>query len=272
MAWIKVDDALLGHPKVLKLQTLLGGRADAIGLLVRLWIWASHYAQDGDIGKHDELDVRIGCGLMDADVDILSLLIRCKFIDETDGTLYLHGWSERQGRLIDLRARNAARERERRQRHVAPTDDARGTHAADSVGQASLAKPSKAKTKQQEIVDVVWKIYDDCGEERPKAGVIVRLANKLPEGELLTIVNRLADAGALAKGIGYLNGAVTRRAKEIEEDKPEVLPPERPREDGLYHPSGKRWSTYYQRYLPESEWQTEAEFEAARGPAPVVPS
>lgn len=263
MGWIKVDDALIQHPKVLKLQALLGARADAIGLLVRLWVWASHYAQDGDLTKHDELDVRIACGMTESDVDILGLLTRCRFVDDEDGALHLHGWHEHQGRLIELRERNARREKERRGRHVDAPCAPRASHAAPKAGQDSQAKPSQAKTPQQATIDSLWKVYDDCGVERPPAANLMRLAKKLPDGELLTIVNRIGDSGKLTHGMAYLAGAVKRRVEEIEEEsEPEVDFEEPP--DGCQHATGKiRYSRHLHKFVPIDEWRPASELAQA---------
>lgn len=270
MGWIKVDDALIQHPKVLKLQALLGARADAIGLLVRLWVWASHYAQDGDLTKHDELDVRIACGMTESDVDILGLLTRCRFVDDEDGALHLHGWHEHQGRLIELRERNARREKERRGRHVDAPCAPRASHAAPKAGQDSQAKPSQAKTPQQEAVGKALAMFEESMCQAPEAGALARWGKALGWPALYELLDSLAMSGDLSKGTRYIAKCVTNRAQQIEQDNAPEPVPEEPW-DGCESPTGQsKYSRYYHRRVKATEWRPEAELLAELGPAQVT--
>ena len=51
LPWIKVQVVLPNHPKLQRLEKLLGVE-DALGVMVRLWCWTATYYPDGIIPGH----------------------------------------------------------------------------------------------------------------------------------------------------------------------------------------------------------------------------
>jgi hypothetical protein len=117
MAWIESHQELGAHPKTQKLARILGlSKPTVVGHLQYLWWWATDYAQDGDLGRFDALDIAIGAeweGNPDLFVDAL---IRAGFVDRVDYSedLVIHDWNDYAGKLIERRAKNAERMREAR--------------------------------------------------------------------------------------------------------------------------------------------------------------
>lgn len=123
MAWISVHEQVLGG-KLRELAKELGcSQNEALGLLVRLWLWGINNAdKEGRIigaTKDDVAEVLcvgIGKNLSpDASVDAL---IKTSWIDIDNG-LYLHDWDEWQEqwyKAIETREKAAERKREQRAR------------------------------------------------------------------------------------------------------------------------------------------------------------
>jgi hypothetical protein len=113
----------------------------------------------------------------------------------------------------------------------APPADPGGVEDLDQVGELAAAAEggdttgqdphttqtsTKPLTEQQECVRQVVAIYAEQEIPPPAASLIVRW-RKILHGstqQLVDLVNRLADTGALAKGTGYVAGAVKREATD----------------------------------------------------------
>ena len=123
MPWLKLDTALPHHPKVRKLDMLLGRHGSGLAAIVSLWCWADHYAADGNLTRHSADDVAIACGVDPRRVDILDALVRAGFVDRgADGEIHLHEWEEHQGSVYRTRKRNADKAARCRNRNPARRD------------------------------------------------------------------------------------------------------------------------------------------------------
>jgi len=139
-------------------------------------------------------------------------------------------------------------------------------HKQEPEQEHGSARPANA---QQELVGKALAVFEEAMCLPPEPGVVAKWGKVLGWPGLHELLESLAMSGDLSNGTRYIAKCVQNRAAKVKEDQPEQLAPERPREDGLRHFSGKLWSTYYLRYMPPDEWKTEAEFEAALGPAPT---
>ena len=86
------------HPKMKRLGRRVGkllglgpeiGRHVATSIMIRLWEWSSRYAQDGDIGCFDLVDIGEALQWPGQDpADLIDVLIECELIQaQTDGGL-----------------------------------------------------------------------------------------------------------------------------------------------------------------------------------------
>lgn len=129
MAWIESHTALRNHPKILRLSRLLGvPRAQAIGHLHLFWWWCHDNAPDGDLSKVDASDIAHAADWCGDAADFVRCLVKVRLLDRTrertGQTLYVHDWPDYAGRWIEIRARNAERQRRYRER----TRDVTGTN------------------------------------------------------------------------------------------------------------------------------------------------
>lgn len=91
MSWIESHDAIEGHPKLILLCSITGwSKNESIGLLHRLWWWATKYAEDGDLSKYPP---ELVASALDADLkdkkEFFSILQKSKWMDEN---FQLHDW------------------------------------------------------------------------------------------------------------------------------------------------------------------------------------
>jgi hypothetical protein len=126
MTWIRVDCALPRHPKVAKLARTLGtSRHEAIGIMIDLWTWTVDYGgDDGDLGRYSSEDLVTALAIHQPEaliqVDLLTALEDCGFLDRDGDRLLLHDWLDLQGALVAQREAN--RERQRRYRNKTKRD------------------------------------------------------------------------------------------------------------------------------------------------------
>jgi len=99
MAWISVDQKLMGA-KLRTLYKAIGcSKSEAIGILITLWLWGlDNCDMDGLIPSAEPGDIAemLETGIAD-NLDpemVVHQLIECGWIDEQDGGLYLHDWSD----------------------------------------------------------------------------------------------------------------------------------------------------------------------------------
>lgn len=124
MAWISVDQKLIGG-KLRSLYKAIGcSQNEAIGILISLWLWGIDNAEmDGLIVSADRGDIKKSFrdGLsedVDADV-VVNCLVDTGWIDEIDGQLYLHDWEDWRSyynRFIKERENHAIRMRRYREK------------------------------------------------------------------------------------------------------------------------------------------------------------
>jgi hypothetical protein len=99
MAWIKLHQTLINHPKLYKLSDLLGIEVhSACGILIFLWSWALDYADDGDLSKYSEKQLYDAVrSNSEAAPDLLKNLQEAGFVDEN---LKIHDWLDYAGEFL----------------------------------------------------------------------------------------------------------------------------------------------------------------------------
>lgn len=114
LTWMRVDLSLFDHPKVRRLERSLGAMAPLY--LLKLWRWAILYAPDGDLSRHDPVDVAVGCDFDGEPADLLKALEAAKLVTRGDDGLRINDWDEHQGRALMKAKQDRERKREDRER------------------------------------------------------------------------------------------------------------------------------------------------------------
>lgn len=182
MAWISVDQKLIGG-KLRSLYKAIGcSQNEAIGILVSLWLWGIDNAEmDGLMVSADREDIKqsFQAGLakeLDGDA-VVNCLIDTGWIDEVDGQLYLHDWGDWRSyynRYIkdkkgncERQARYKARQREKiageEQNNV--TDNVIG-NVTEKISENEESEPDKKMSRKEEQeakhgkdFEEFWSIY-----------------------------------------------------------------------------------------------------------------
>lgn len=101
MAWITVDQKLIGGKMRALAKSIGCSQNEAIGILIRLWLWGiDNVEEDGKIVAGDRTDV--GEALLPGfskemkgrTDEVVQCLINCQWIEELEGKLYLHDWMD----------------------------------------------------------------------------------------------------------------------------------------------------------------------------------
>ena len=213
MAWISVHEKVIG-PKLRHLAKSLGcSQNEALGILVRLWLWAINETdRDGSLKCVDESDLTIilANGLSEsisAD-DVIKALTESEWLEYENGIFYIHDWEDWQKQwyqLQDAREQNNRRQREYRQRHrnagakekqaeaPAPIPElkADGQDITQETVPATTAK--KGRTEYPENFEEFWKVYprhEGKGEAYKKYKA--RLKDGYSEKELISAAGNYA--------------------------------------------------------------------------------
>lgn len=177
MAWISVHEQVIGG-KLRSLANEVGcSQNEALGLLVRLWLWGINNADpDGRIwsaSKDDVADVlNIGIDRRYAPENAVEAMIKTRWIDFDDGTLYIHDWKEWQKQWYKaLKVREddkdrKAREREKRKGNKPPQqktspESLPTTQSAEETDQPPIPqKPAQRPTNEYPTdFEEFWKAY-----------------------------------------------------------------------------------------------------------------
>ena len=167
MAWISVDQKLIGG-KLRTLHKSIGcSRNEAIGILVTLWLWGIDNSEmDGLISSGDREDIAevLRPGISD-NLDpetVVNCLIECGWIDEDEGRLYIHDWGDwRVYYNKYVRSKQSNRERQARFKDNHREDDNANNNVTSNVTNiedGSSTKPKKEDKYGKEFEDF-WSIY-----------------------------------------------------------------------------------------------------------------
>ena len=113
MAWLKVEQSLREHRKILALaEALRISEPQAVGHLVYLWLWALDNISDGILPKSSKIIAKV-CDWSGHADRFVQALIDAELVDSTEGDLTIHDWQDYSGRLLKQREdkRNLMRER-----------------------------------------------------------------------------------------------------------------------------------------------------------------
>ena len=151
MAWISIQEQVTG-PKLRKFAKKVGcTQNEALGLLVRLWLWSiRNIEQDGLLKNMERCDLAeiINIGLnktYDPEI-IVDAMIETGWIDEDGGRLFIHEWYEWQKYYYTYNDKNKkAAARMRKTRAAKEKDDSEETDGAITEEEA-IEDPGNQKT------------------------------------------------------------------------------------------------------------------------------
>lgn len=115
MAWIKSDQSLANHPKLILLARELGiTKVKALGHLHLLWYWVLEYADDGELKYLDLLPD--ACEWEDDPQKFIEALIKYEFIDQIGEKYIIHDWLDYSGAFYEKKLYNRIKKQESREK------------------------------------------------------------------------------------------------------------------------------------------------------------
>lgn len=159
MAWIKIDQTLRDHRKVLSVSDDLDvDPVRVTGMLVLIWLWSLDNAPSGSLEGISKRGIA-RAAQWDGDPEVfVEALKNAGLLDVSDsGSLELHDWYEYAGKLVEKR--EAERERSRRRRQEAnghQTDDRETTNGRPTDSTTSDREETDGKEKSKSRVRVEY--------------------------------------------------------------------------------------------------------------------
>jgi hypothetical protein len=156
MAWIKIYQTLINHPKLFKLAELLNKDIHyTCGILVFLWCWALDYADDGDLSKYSENQIYNALREKKENTpNILKSLIEAGFLDDN---MKIHNWLDYAGEFLRGRykQKQATPKPLRSNSGVTPPKSRVEKSIVDNIRQDNKRNllPKKTETDLQKIVN-----------------------------------------------------------------------------------------------------------------------
>jgi len=204
--WIKVDVRVNG-PKLRALAKEIGcSEAEALGILVNLWIWGADGNADGNglLGNTDRSDIAkaiVGkiSTRINAD-EVADAMIRTAWIDETEEGLFLHDWPEHQEYYINFRRkreRDALRKRQERSRKAGHGERSSEKPSDQLLPPDPPKLPAVSATSEQKYsssFECFWAAYPKkVGKGEAYRKYQTRRKDGYSEDELLEATKRYAD-------------------------------------------------------------------------------
>jgi len=231
MAWIKSEQELASHPKLLMLaQDLEVSVPTVVGHLHLLWWWALDYCEDGYLTKYKNF-IPLAAQYTGDGEYFTSKLIEHGWIDVIGEDLVIHDWMDYTGNLIIVREKD--RERKRKARTSANSKNSENKdnwEISDNV-----TKPSKnvQRTSSGHPSDIQTPSAVRGEERRQEESRVEETGNIAPKGaELSTNVDNMKTKSshgsvfvALCSIFGYntqeltqsSRGMLNKVAKELSE-------------------------------------------------------
>jgi hypothetical protein len=137
LSWFRVDCDITQHPKTEELCAHLGD-PNAGWYVIRLWSWVMRYASEGVLSASRARAMEQICGWRGEAGALLDALLLIGWVDRLEGgAIGIHDWDVHQSAAIKHAAKEAERQRKRRDRIARaardepadePTDEQNGVH------------------------------------------------------------------------------------------------------------------------------------------------
>jgi hypothetical protein len=220
MAWIEYHTALRDHWKVDRLATLLNKEyVYALGAISCLWLWVAEYAQNGDISRFSDVEIRKFCRCNDQNFS-KNALKECGLLNEDDR---INDWNK-----YGIRVLKSSRKRQKEYR--------KQLHNANVTVRPSnlsiLSNLSNNDTASHEVYDYYSKTIKSGAKEDAIKNISKLLKTGISKDDLLSRIDAYKKQ-LIAKPTDFIIQAnnffgVKARYKDFEPIKIiEYLPPDK---------------------------------------------
>lgn len=206
MAWISVHESLLGS-KLRSLSKEIGcSQNEAIGLLIRLWLWGLKNAdKNGMVIDADEDDIAaaltVGVSEHVSTKQAVEAMIHCEWLDRYEGHLFIHDWEGWQKYWYKYQNTLVRDSRRKRQRKLEVEDaepeaemDVSVTENKPDIPVSEESPPKKNKEPYTPAFEEFWKAYP---RHKGKGEAYTKFKARLNDGwepdALITAARKYAD-------------------------------------------------------------------------------
>ena len=205
MAWIAVDQSLIGGKLRNFAKKSKISQNEAIGILVRLWLWALDNAdQDGKIVAGDMSDVEeaIRAGFLSEEKERVSAitqnLLDCGWIDTKDGELILHDWTDWRSYYTALQEKRA-----KRAEYMRSYRSGNGKDQEAEKPKEEKPEKKKSKSKRNEYEADFEKFWAAYPRKTEKANAYKKYQARLKDG--------FSEADLLQAAVNYAKECKAKR-------------------------------------------------------------
>ncbi|MDB5046970.1 MAG: hypothetical protein JWO30_41 [Fibrobacteres bacterium] len=156
MAWIEIHQNLPAHPKLIRLAAVLKEPPEqALGRLVKLWLWALDYADNGDLSRFGAVEISAACAWSKDSEILLKALQDTHWLDG----MAIHDWMDYAGRLVEKRVANRERMKDARAKNVQGTTVARTGATVPNRTQPTEPSPPTPSGDLEKDFEIARKAY-----------------------------------------------------------------------------------------------------------------
>lgn len=176
MAWISVDQKLIGG-KLRKLYKAIGcSQSEAIGILVTLWLWGIDNADEaGLIVSADRSDIAdvIRAGIspgLDPD-KVVESLVETGWVDAEEDRLFLHDWESWRkyyAKYMKEKKGNAERQARYKQRKRAEENGENNVNGNKESNVTAQKEPEESKPKEEKKPDKYGEDFEAFWKQYPR--------------------------------------------------------------------------------------------------------
>ena len=153
MAWLKVDQDLRDHRKLLEAADILDMEpVHLMGHLISLWLWSLSNIPDGNIGNLTKRTIARAAQWKGDPDELIDALVEVRLLDKTEDGLFIHDWDDYAGALIRKREEDRERAKRNREKKKVSSDDTRSVRepSADEL-ETSVVRVEEIRDREEEI-------------------------------------------------------------------------------------------------------------------------
>lgn len=196
---VNVESSIAGSHKLTTLSRLLGvSPSEALGLLVRLWLWAAEFAPNGKLRQLPLQGIADAIGFGGEGEALFARLCEAGWLDSIEGGYIIHEWRKHSGRSVSKQRERRDYMRAYREKKRQGGVEPEAVPIQEAPPPATKPKPEKAKAvllpELEEAFTQFWMAYPRKIEKGKARQTWGKLFAKVKDAEkAIPILSKIAD-------------------------------------------------------------------------------